>query len=91
MPAIAIVGMLGGFAPSLLAAGVAVAFVAYASAQRGPLFQAPWDRLDRLIVMSISAPLLAFVVGSLYRRGEKTVQTQLSSERAHAALRAAEF
>lgn len=84
LPAIALVGMYGGMTAALSAAGAVILFAAIVYGSRGDhsLFRAPWDALARLCVISMSAPIVAMVVGLQHRRLE-----QISNGRIETALR----
>jgi signal transduction histidine kinase len=70
LPAIAVVGMLGGLRPALIAAGVVVIFAAGIYGGRGPVFHSPWDALARLLLLAMASPIIAMVVGLQHRRLE---------------------
>jgi PAS domain S-box-containing protein len=91
LPAIAVVGMIAGLGGAFVAAAISVAFVAVMSIQHGSLVQMPSDRLLRLGVLCVSAPVIALVVGVLQRRSQQMAELQLTSERSQAALRAHRF
>ncbi len=87
LPAIAIAGMIAGLAGAFSAAGISVAFVALMTVQHGAVAHAAGDRLLRLGVLCVSAPVVALVVGVLQRRTRQIADVRLTSERTQAALR----
>lgn len=91
LPAIAVTGMIAGMSSAFAAAAVSVVFVAIVYGLHGPIFQAPWDRLVRLGIMCVSAPLVALIVGLLHRRSELALAGQLQSERDRSFQRARTF
>jgi PAS domain S-box-containing protein len=91
LPAIAVVGMIVGLGGAFAAAAISVAFVAVMTVHQHSLSHAPVDRLLRLGMFSISAPVIALVVGVLQRRIQQHADVQLTSERTRSALRARNF
>ncbi len=79
LPAIAVVGMLGGMTAGLIATGVVVLFAAVIYTWHGGLFHSPWDSLARLCLLAISAPIIAIIVGLQHRRLEEAADGRLES------------
>ncbi len=82
LPAIAAVGIFSGMGYAFLSAAVSVLFVAVVYATHTAIFHRPWDGLIRLSLFSISAPVIALIVGIQYRRIE-----EISNGRVNQALR----
>ena len=83
LPAVIAVAAVAGPAGGLVAAAVAVAFVALDLCESGPLWQPPFDRAVRLVVLCVTTPTVAGVVGLL--RGRVMA---LSAERVRASVAA---
>ncbi len=93
LPAVIVIAAVAGLTAGLTAAAAAVAFAAVDLAEDGPLWQAPYDRTVRLVVLCATAPATAVVVGLLRRRVEVSIADHLrgrvDAERDRAAVRAA--
>ncbi len=85
LPAVILAGIAGGPAAGYAAAAVSILFAAADLSETGPLWAAPYDRAARLIVLCISAPTAAAVVGTLRRRVEDLSDGRVQAERERAA------
>ncbi len=77
LPAIAVVGMIGGMRFALGAAAAVVVFAAAVYSAHGNVFHAPWDSLARLCLLSMSAPIIAMVVGLQHHRLEEAANGRI--------------
>ena len=83
LPAIAVIGMAGGIHSALVAAGASVIFVAVAYSTHGSIFTLRFDAVIRLCLFSVSAPIIAVVVGI-----QRKLIDDASNGRVEEALRA---
>ena len=92
LPAVILVAFAGGPTAGFFAAAASVAFAAIDLSEAGPLWQPPYERTIRLLVLCVTAPTTALVVGLLRRRVQvltaEYLHRRVQTERERADARA---
>jgi signal transduction histidine kinase len=81
LPAVILAAAAGGPPAGLAAAAVSVLFAICVLSRAGPLWHPPFDRTARLVVLCVSAPTAAVLVGLLRRRVQALTAERLRAER----------
>lgn len=76
--AVAFAAIRGGIVPGLVSAALAVAWTTLISPLPGPLLQFSHQDIVRVVIIGVTAPLMAVLVGLLKSRNDHLVQEQIT-------------